>query len=88
VWPPSVVVAKAYLDQLVRGKAIDPGRAAALRTALDRGDTRAGRSASALDELDKLAADLERDGAAPGAANGKRYKAMAEAIKARTARLR
>jgi hypothetical protein len=88
VWPPSFVVAKAYLDQLVRGKAIDAGRAAALRSALDRGDTRAGRSASALDELDKMAADLERDGAAPGAADGKRYKAMAEAITARTARLR
>jgi hypothetical protein len=88
VWPPSFVVAKAYLDQLVRAKAIDAGRAATLRTALDRGDTRAGRSAAALDELDKLAADLERDGAAPGAAEGKRYKAMAEAIKARTARLR
>jgi hypothetical protein len=88
VWPPSFVVAKAYLDQLVRAVAIDAGRAATLRTALDRGDTRAGRSASALDELDKMAADLERDGSAPGATEGKRYKAMAEAIKARTARLR
>ena len=46
-----------------------------------------GRS-PALDELDKMAADLERDAAVPGAADARRYKAMAEAIKARTARLR
>jgi hypothetical protein len=88
VWPPSFVVAKAYLDQLVRAKTIDAARAATLRAALDRGDTRAGRSAAALDELDQLAAGLERDAAAPGAADAKRYTAMAAAIKARTARLR
>jgi hypothetical protein len=88
VWPPSFVVAKAYLDQLARSKAIDPGREKTLRAALDRADTGGGRNAATLDELDKLAADLERDAAAPGAADAKRYKAMAEAIKARTARLR
>ena len=48
VWPPSFVVAKAYLDQLVRGKTIDPARAKALATALDRGDTRCGRSGAGL----------------------------------------
>ena len=88
VWPASFVVAKAYLDQLVRGKAIDGPRATTLRAALDRGDTRAGRSAASLDELNTLAADLRRDAAAPDAADAKRYKAMAEAITARTARLR
>ena len=88
VWPASFVVAKAYLDQLVRGKAIDGPRATTLRAALDRGDTRAGRSAASLDELNTLAADLRRDAAAPNAADAKRYKAMAEAITARTARLR
>jgi hypothetical protein len=88
VWPPSFVVAKAYLDQLARNRTIDPAREKALRTALDRGDTRGGRNPAALDELDKMAADLERDAAAPDAADAKRYKAMAEAIKARTARLR
>jgi hypothetical protein len=88
VWPPSFVVAKAYLDQLARAKAIDPAREKALRAALDRGDTRGGRNAAALDELDKMAADLQRDAAVPGAADATRYKAMAEAITARTARLR
>ena len=59
VWPPSFVVAKAYLDQLARNRTIDPAREKALRAALDRGDTRGGRNAAALDELDKMAADLE-----------------------------
>ena len=85
VWPPSFIVAKAYLDQLVRNKAIEPARATALRAALDKGDA---RKAPVLDELDKMAADLERDAAAPSAPDAKRYTAMAEAIKARTARLR
>jgi hypothetical protein len=85
VWPPSFVVAKAYLDQLARAKTIDPAREKALRAALDKGDA---RRSPVLDELDKMAADLERDAAAPGAADARRYKAMAEAIKARTARLR
>jgi hypothetical protein len=87
-WPPSFVVAKAYLDQMERGKAIDGARATALRAALDRGDTRPGRSAASLDELDKMAAQLETDAAAPGARDAARMKAMAAAIKARTARLR
>jgi hypothetical protein len=87
-WPPSFVVAKAYLDQMERGKSIDQARATALRAALDRGDTRAGRNAASLDELDKMAAQLDSDAAAPGARDASRMKAMAAAIKARTARLR
>ena len=43
---------QAYLDQLVRGKTIDPARAKALETALDRGDTRGGRNARQPVELD------------------------------------
>jgi hypothetical protein len=85
VWPPSFIVAKAYLDQLDRAKTIDPARSKALRTALDQGDK---RQKATLDELDTMAAGLERDAAAPGAADAKRYKAMAAAIRARTARLR
>ena len=87
-WPPSFLVAKAYLDQMTRAKTIDTARATALQAALDRGDTRAGRAAATLDELDKMAAQLEADAATPGAKDAARMKAMAAAIKARTARLR
>ncbi len=82
-WPPSFIVAKAYVDQLERGRAIDGARAKALRTAFDQGDK---RNKGALDELEKAAADLERDAAASN--DPVRYKALAEAIRARTARLR
>jgi len=85
VWPPSFVVAKAYLDQLDRAKAIDPARSKTLRAALDQGDK---RQKATLDELDRMAADLTRDAAAPNAPDAKRYKALAQAITARTARLR
>ncbi|MGE0124555.1 MAG: LVIVD repeat-containing protein [Vicinamibacterales bacterium] len=87
-WPPSFVVAKAYLDQLERAGALDAARLKTLRAALDRGDTRAGRSAASLDELDALATQLETDAAAPGAKDAARMKAAAAAITARTARLR
>ena len=78
-------MAKAYLDQLERAKTIDGARAKTLRAALDQGDK---RQKSTLDELDRLAAELTRDAAAPNAPDAKRYAAMAEAITARTARLR
>jgi hypothetical protein len=87
-WPPSFIVAKAYLDQLDRGKSIDPARSKTIRAALDKGDTRAGRSQASLDELNAIAAELEKAGAAPGQKDASRYTAMAEVIKARTARLR
>ena len=84
-WPPSFIVAKAYVDQLERAKTIDPARAKALRTAFDNGDK---RQKAALAELDQAAAEFEKEAAAPGAKDAARYKALAEAIKARTARLR
>jgi hypothetical protein len=84
-WPPSFIVAKAYVDQLERAKTIDPARAKALRTAFDNGDK---RQKPALAELDQAAAEFEKEAAAPGAKDAARYKALAEAIKARTARLR
>ena len=87
-WPASFVVAKAYLDQMVRAKTIEPARAKDIETALDRGDTRSGRSGASLSDLDGIATQLETDAAAPGAKDAVRMRAMAAAIKARTARLR
>ena len=87
-WPPSFVVAKAYVDQMERAGTLDAARITALRAALDRGDTRQGRSAASLDELDALATQLDTEAAAPGARDAARKKAAAAAIKTRTARLR
>ena len=63
-----------------------PARAKTLRAALDQGDTRA--DADARRARQAWPPSSRRDAAAPGAADAKRYKAMAEAINARTARLR
>jgi hypothetical protein len=82
-WPPSFIVARAYLDQLERGTAIDGARARALRASFDQGDK---RNKAALDELDKAAAQLDSEAASSKDAT--RYKALAEAIRTRTARLR
>jgi hypothetical protein len=84
-WPPSFIVAKAYVDQLERASVFDAAKAKAMRATFDQGDK---RQKAALTELDTMAADLERQAAAPGAKESARLKALAEAIKARTARLR
>ena len=56
-WPASPVVARAYLDQLARGKSVPSERVAAVRTALDQGDSK---------QLKELAAQLDREAAASG----------------------
>jgi len=89
-WPPSFVVAKAYLDQLNRTGAIRADRAAALKTALARTDRlpSGAQARVVLDELDTLAAALESDAAAATGRDAARLRALAETIKGRTAQLR
>jgi hypothetical protein len=92
VWPASSVVARAYIDQLTRTKAIQPERARAVRAALERADgihSGQDKNASAvLDQLDALAMQLESDAGAASGHDAARLKALAETVKARTARLR
>jgi hypothetical protein len=92
VWPPSVTVARAYLDQLTRSKGIPPERARAVKTALDRADTlRTGQergAAATLDQLDALAAHLETDAGAASGRDAMRLRSLAATIKGRVARLR
>jgi hypothetical protein len=92
VWPATSVVARAYLDQLQRNKAIQPQRAAALKEALDRVDgVKTGQEkgvTALLDQLDAVATQLESDAASARGRDQARLKALAETIKGRTARLR
>ena len=88
-----IVVARAYVDQFARNNAIDPKRAASIRTALNRADElRTGRERNAptvLDELDRLAAELTGEAAtAPVALDATRLRSLAETMTAVTARLR
>ena len=92
VWPPSVTVARAYLDQLTRSKGIAAERARAVKAALDKADNlRSGQergAAATLDQLDALATQLEGDAGAATGRDAMRLKSLAATIKGRTARLR
>ena len=71
VYPSSVVMARAYLDQLTRGNAIQAERAAAVKRALDR-----------KQRNDALAAQLEQDAAAATPQDAARLRGIAAALKA------
>jgi hypothetical protein len=86
-WPPTVVVARAYLDQLNRSKALPQARANAVRSALDRLDRSAGDRA-ALDQIETLANELERAAASATGRDADRMRALAATIKGRVERLR
>jgi hypothetical protein len=91
-WPPTFVVARAYLDQLSRNKAIEPARATAVKAAIDRGDKlRTGKesgAATVLNQLESLAAELERDAESTSGRDAERLRSLATTIKGRVARLR
>jgi hypothetical protein len=90
-WPASVVVARAYLDQLKRSKAVSDARAEAMAATLDRADRVTSRdkgAPAAAAELTTLAADLERDAASAAGRDAARMRAMAETVKGRAAQLR
>ena len=92
VWPAVSVVARAYLDQLNRTKAIRPERARAVRDGLEKVDElRTGKernAAAALDALDAIATQLEGDARAASGRDATRLSALAETLKGRAARLR
>jgi hypothetical protein len=71
VYPSSVVMARAYLDQLTRGNTIQPERAAAVKRALDRKKPDAA-----------LATQLEQDAAgASSPRDAMRFHGLAAAVK-------
>ena len=89
-WPATAVVARAYLDQLTRSKAIEPERARAVRTALDRADdarSSRGKSQAAIDQLDGLTAQLDRDAAAAVGRDAARLRSLAATLKGVAAKL-
>ncbi|MFL6228126.1 MAG: LVIVD repeat-containing protein [Pyrinomonadaceae bacterium] len=80
-WPRNLVVAKAYLDQLERSQALPADRIASLRQAIHRAES-SRLSAKELGELKSLAPSLEQSaGAAKGAADSARLRALAEILR-------
>ena len=78
-WPASPVVARAYVDQLVRSKALTADRASTLRTALDRSDKAA---------LSSLAGQVEASASGAAPRDAVRLRALATTIKDLTAAAR
>jgi hypothetical protein len=91
-YPPSIVVARAYLDQLRRASALPAPRVAAMTEVFERADrvrTAKDRDAARVaGELDTLAGELERSAADAQGRNQARMRAMAETLKGRAAQLR
>jgi hypothetical protein len=77
VWPASLVVARAYLDQLVRGKGIASDRAASISRDLSAAEALGGTQRGAA--LAQLATQLE--GEAAGAADAPKMRMLAAAVR-------
>ena len=89
-WPATAVVGRAYLDQLARTHALQGARADAVRTALDRADNlapRSAKSAEAAQQLDAQAAQLEASLPAD-AVDRARATALVSLLRTRAAALR
>ena len=86
VWPASFVVARAYLDQLARDKALPQERIDALNAAMKdvEGASAANRNA-AVSRLNTLANELAKDAASATGYSAARMKAAAATIQKRNA---
>jgi len=91
-WPATTAVARAYLDQLARTRAVQPERARAVTTALERADDlrspRDKNAAAVVDQLETLASQIDRDAGSATGRDAMRLHALAAAIKGRAAKLR
>jgi hypothetical protein len=88
VWPKTPIVARAYLDQLGRSKAIAPDRAGAIKAALDKADGGAKAAPSVHDKLEALATQVERDRAGASERDAARIGSLAATLRGIAAGLR
>jgi hypothetical protein len=86
-YPLNFITARAYVDQLVRSKALTAERGTALRSAMDRADRNNAPRAD-LDAVTNLANQIEKEAASASGVDAERMKALAATIKGRVTRLR
>ena len=80
-WPPQLVVAKAYVDQLSRSQALPANRIAALQKAIQSAES-SHMSQSKLAKLKRMAPSLEKSAAmAKSPADSARLHALADILK-------
>jgi hypothetical protein len=82
-WPSNFVVARAYIDQLARSRALSPERITALNAAVAAADT-SGSDGKGVTDLKAMAVSLDNDAAAAKTpADAERMRALAAIIKER-----
>jgi hypothetical protein len=86
-WPATPVVARAYLDQLTRARAIQPARASAVQAALERLERRRNPrdpiAPAVVTQVDSLVSELQADaGQAASPRDAARLKSLAETLRA------
>jgi hypothetical protein len=84
-FPPTIAVARAYLDQLTRSSGITASRAAAVKKALNAAD-KDNPGKSAVDQLESVAKQLDQDAGSAAPLDAARLKALAATMKARAER--
>jgi hypothetical protein len=77
VWPPSLALARAYLDQLERSRGLAGGRVSAARQALASAEQASGSARQSA--LTQLAGQLDAD--ASGSSDGAKVKKLAAAVR-------
>jgi hypothetical protein len=91
-WPASAAVARAYVDQLMRTKAMPRSRADAIDDVLDDiDDVRTGRERGApatLARVEALVAQLDADAPKATGRDAERMRALAATLRGRIARIR
>jgi len=81
-WPATSLVASAYLDQLIRSKAMAVDAADAISKALERADSgRAARQNAPPPRFGELAADFERRASGTNATDAQHFRAVAAILK-------
>jgi hypothetical protein len=77
VWPPTLSLARAYVDQLERSKGLEAGKIAAVRAALSSAEKAA--DSERRNTLTDLATQLDADAA--GAKDGAKVRTLAGVVK-------
>lgn len=80
-WPHQMVVAKAYIDQLERSRALPADRIASLRESIQKAEG----SPKEMKKLKKLASELEKTAGRTQTADTARMRALADVLKRPTA---
>ncbi|MBX3133503.1 MAG: hypothetical protein KF689_08990 [Gemmatimonadaceae bacterium] len=81
-WPMAYPVARAYVDQLERGAALEAGRVTALRELMTRGETgRGAQRTQALEQYVRVAEQLERDAGTARPIDARRMRALATTLR-------